>query len=809
MADLLRQRPAIGGPGLEPRWTPSCKDGIGTAYSTQSRVWFTTARGIITEVYYPTIDRPQVRDLQLLVTDGSSFFHDEKTHLRTSVEEIEPHALGLKITNEDPDGRYRIVKELISDPHQACLLMRVAIERDAGYEGPLRVFALLAPHVGVGGWGNDAYVATRGGLEFLVAHRSRPAADGRDGEPPWIALAADVPFRALSVGYVGASDGWQDVSKHFELTQLYDHALDGNVALTGELDLRGRSEVTVGLAFGDHLHHATSTLFQSLGVSFAHNRARFIDQWHRAAKEALLPIERFAGDGGRLYRRSHAVLIAHEDKTYPGALIASLSIPWGEDKGDEELGGYHLVWTRDLVNSATGLLATGDKWTPLRALIYLACLQREDGGFPQNSWINGEPYWTGVQLDEVAFPILLARRLKEEDALQEFDPYRLVLKAAGYLVRHGPVTHQERWEEASGFSPSTLAACIAGLVCAAQFARERDDEETALFLEDHADFLERNVEHWTVTGAGTLVPGIRRHYVRILPADPGDPYPGEDIERATLRLKNQAPGARTDFPAREIVDAGFLELVRYGVRRAGDPLVEDSLRVVDALLKVETPNGPCWRRYNEDGYGERPDGSAFRGWGKGRAWPLLAGERGHYELAAGRDAIPYVRSIERFAMRGRLIPEQVWDEDDLPERGLRRGHATGGAMPLMWAHAEYVKLLRSLSTGTVFDRVPAVYERYAKGSRPKAGPEIWKFNRQIRSVRAGQKLRIVARAPFTLRWTRGDWSGARETVARGTAAFAWYVDIEVAQRERAPVRFTFAWEGGRWEGRDFEVAIEG
>jgi glucoamylase len=797
MADLLKTRPAPGGPGLEPRWTPSSKDGVGTAYSTQSRIWFTTANGIITEIYYPTIDRPQVRDLQLLVTDGSTFFHDEHDYMKTTVAELEPHALGLTITNEDPGGRYRIVKDVITDPHQPCLLVRISLLRSSSYRGPLRVHVLCAPHLEVGGWGNNGYVASRAGREFLVAHKQQT----------WLALAADRPFLRRSCGYVGTSDGWQDLKKSCSLAREFDCAENGNIALAGELDFRGREECILGLAFGEHLHHATSTLFQSLGVDFAHHRERFVDQWHRAAREKLLPLESHAHDGGTLYRRSHSYLVAHEDKTYPGALIASLSIPWGQDKGDEELGGYHLVWTRDMVNSATGLLASGDTWTPLRALIYLACLQRQDGGFPQNSWINGEPYWTGIQLDEVAFPILLAHRLHEEGALREFDPYPLVLQAAGFLVRNGPATDQERWEEASGFSPSTLASNIAALICAARYARHREDEETAAFLEEYADFLEARVERWTVTGSGTLVPGIPRHYIRILPADPAGPVPPDEPDGATLRLKNRGPGERADFPAKEIVDAGFLELVRYGIRRPGDQLIEDSLAVVDAVLKVETPLGPAWRRYNEDGYGERPDGSAYRGWGKGRAWPLLTGERGHYELAAGRDPSPYVRALERFARGGRLIPEQVWDEADRPALGFKKGGPTGGAMPLMWAHAEYVKLLRSIRDGRVFDLVPGVAERY-QGSKERRALEVWKFNRQPRSVRPGSTLRVIAAAPFRLRWTLGEWSAARDTQCFSTAVRAWFVDIDVPESQQAPLRFTFAWDQGRrWEGRDFKVNV--
>ncbi len=449
-------------------------------------------------------------------------------------------------------------------------------------------------------------------------------------------------------------------------------------------------------------------------------RERFVREWADACSESSA-MHAAAGDGGRLAHTSQSLLQAHEDKLYRGALIASLSIPWGEAHGDEDLGGYHLVWTRDMVNSATGLLAAGHAGAPLRALIYLSVVQRPDGGFYQNFWISGEPYWQGIQLDEVAFPILLAHRLHRLDALERFDPFPMVRAAAGFLVRNGPATRQERWEEAAGYSPSTLASNIAALTCAAAFFQERGDSATATFVQEYADFLEAHVDEWTVTSQGSLLPGVPRHYIRILPVSMDDVSPDEDPDHGILTLANQAPGAQADVPANQVVDAGFLELVRYGIKPAGSALMEDSLRVVDALLKVDTPYGPAWRRYNHDGYGQREDGGPFVGWGRGRAWPLLAGERGHYELAAGRSAAPYLRALESFAHGAGLLPEQVWDEADRPDLGFRLGGPTGSAMPLMWAHAEYLKLLRSTADGAVFDLVPEVAERYRRPRCQRAG----------------------------------------------------------------------------------------
>jgi glucoamylase len=490
---------AFGAPGIEPRWTRGAKEAVGTAYSTSSRVWFTVSGGILSEIYYPTIDRPQVRDLQYLVTDGETFFHDIRRHLNSTVEYVTGCGLGIRIVNEDPDGRYRLINHVIGDPHQACVLIQTRLEGDQDFLSSLRLYVLLAPHLEVGGWGNTGNVTRIAGHSFLTAHKS----------DTWLALAADVPFLRNSCGYVGARDGWQEIARSFKVEHEFAAAGDGNIALSAELDLHSRDNFTLGLAFGHSLHRAVTTLFQSLGIPFDEHSERMRQQWDRACSGFAAPAPNLVSDGGALYHRSHELLLSHEDKSYPGAIIASMSIPWGETKSDDDLGGYHLVWTRDMVNSATGLLAAGDTTTPLRALTYLACSQQPDGGFPQNFWIDGRPYWLGIQLDEVAFPIMLAWRLRKANALGHFDPYPMVLLAARYLVMHGPVTPQERWEENSGYSPSTLASIITALVCAACWARERGDEPTARFLEEYADFVEEHVEIWTVTRNGTLVQASR------------------------------------------------------------------------------------------------------------------------------------------------------------------------------------------------------------------------------------------------------------------------------------------------------------
>jgi glucoamylase len=383
----------------------------------------------------------------------------------------------------------------------------------------------------------------------------------------------------------------------------------------------------------------------------------------------------------------------------------------------------------------------------------------------------------------------------------------MVRSAAAYLVRHGPATQQERWEEDSGYSPSTLAISIAALVCAADFVRARGKQDEANFLLDYADFLESHIETWTVTTDGSLVPGIKRHYIRIHPAAIDDVSPDENPDHGLLTINNRPPGQPWQFPAKDITDGGFLELVRYGIRKPGDSLVEDSLRVVDAVLKVKTPFGPCWRRYNNDGYGPHPDGRPFQGWGQGRAWPLLTGERAHYEFAAGRDIRKLIRAMERLAFRGRMLPEQIWDSPDVKSAGMYFGKPAGSAMPLMWAHAEYVKLLRSVADGRVFDLIPVVAERYLKG-RGRKDLEVWKPTRQVREVAAGQVLRIQATDSFRLHWTSDGWVSTSATPSSSTEVGIEFADIAIRGDQSAPVQFTFFWTGSNhWEEHNYAVRI--
>jgi glucoamylase len=788
---------AFGAPGIEPRWTSSAKEGVGTAYHTSCRVWFTLSHGIINEIYYSHVDQPNTRDFQFLISDGETFCHEEKRDLTHLTEYPERDCLFYRITNSEPQGRYRLIKHVLTNPHRSVLLVHTKVEvAEESLRGKLRIYALLAPHTAGYGAGNSAWCSEIGDIGLFHAQR----------QDVHLIMACSTGFCRRSVGYVGFSDGWQDLMHNFKMDWKFRAAENGNIALTGEVDLPDNDEFTIGIALGRSYQSTATKLFQSLAEPFAFHRRGYVRQWQRAVVNPKFDLSSDTCDGGGMYRLSRCVLLAHEDKVFQGAIVASMSIPWGETKGDKDLGGYHLVWTRDLVHSATALLATGQIGTPLRALIWLAAIQRPDGSFPQNSWIDGTAYWSGLQLDQVAGPIILAWRLHKHDALVLFNPRVLIVRAAAQLMLQGPVTSQDRWEENAGFSPSTLAIVIAALVCTAEWAKEYGMTTTADFMFAYADWLAAHVDEWTVTTRGELVEGFPRHYIRINPTDPNAPDPHADPNTAMIQIANGG-GLH---PARNVVGGDFLQLVRYGIRGPNDPIVLDSIEVIDRVLKHDLPQGPGWRRYNHDGYGQKDDGGAFDGTGVGRCWPILTGERGHYELAAGRDPKPLIAAIENFANQGGMLTEQLWDGADLPEAHMKRGCPTGAAMPLCWSHAEYVSLVRSRHDGVCFDRVEPAFQRYVLNP-VQSEYEIWTLRHPVRRVSRGKILRIIlAAAQATVVWSTD--GGARTNLLdtiHESALNLWFADFPTADWAAGSVlTFTLFWKRDqRWEGRDWRINV--
>ena len=799
MSDAERYAP--GWPGIAARWTSSAKSGIGTALNLHSRVWFTLSHGILNEVYFPRVDQACTRDLGLIVTNGVDFFSEEKRHCTFENHPLEPGVPVYELVNTCQSGRYRIEKEVFTDPYRNVVLQKVRFVPLRGTLADYRLYALLAPHLANHGAGNTGWLGDYKGVPMFFAHRDDTA----------LAFGCSGPWQKSSVGFAGYSDGWQDLSRNFRLTWDYTRAENGNIAFTGEIDLQACSgEFVLALGFGGIWSEAGQQVRASLSEPYDELRKNYVWHW-KDWQDGLLKLDQPMREHD-LFRVSASVLRSHESKEFVGGVIASLSIPWGFNKGDEDLGGYHLVWPRDLVEIACGFLAAGAHDDSLRVLRYLETTQEADGHWAQNMWLDGRPYWNGVQMDEAAFPILLVDLLCREAAAALGDLKRwwvLVERAAGYLARNGPVTQQDRWEEDAGYSPFTLAVEIAALLAAADLADTMGRATTANYLRDTADSWNDRIERWVYATNNdfTKQVGVDGYYVRIAPPETdGAASPLEGF----VPIKNRPP-ADSYGPASHIVSPDFLALVRFGLRAPDDPRILNTLKVIDALLRVDLPQGPCWYRYNGDGYGEHEDGSPFDGTGVGRAWPLLAGERAHYELAAGRPQVAeqLLHVMECSTSGNRLIPEQVWDSPDIPERELFRGKISGSACPLVWAHAEYIKLRRSLRDGKVFDQPPQTVQRYQVEKKQSTLVE-WRYNNKCRSVIAGNALRIAVLQPALVHWSSDGWRTTHDTNTSDTGLGIHIADLPASQlRPGQEVAFTFLWlQAQRWEGTNYSVVVE-
>ena len=795
MADL-----APGAPGISPRWTSSAKSGVGTAITNQSRVWFTLSHGIFNEIYFPSIDHACVRDMGLLVTGKGAFFSEEKRDATSEIHWMEPGVPGFRLVNSCISGRYRIEKLVVSDPARDTVLQQVTFTALRGPLAAYQLFVLLAPHLGNQGNGNTAWIGDHQGTPMLFAQRGGVA----------LALACSVPWTTRSAGYAGTSDGFQDLSQHKRMTWEYARAEDGNVALTGGIDLAaGQGRCVLALGFGEDTGQAAENASASLRDGFDKAQADYVAGWKQWIATHQAPPEEPIAPGD-LCAPSLAVLRTHESKTTPGGMIASLSIPWGFSKSDNDLGGYHLVWSRDMVETAGGLLAAGAHEEVGRVLWYLHATQLPDGHWPQNMWLDGSPYWNGIQMDETALPILLLDLARRENALGDTDVaqfWPMVRRAAGYLVQNGPVSPEDRWEEDPGYTPFTIGAEIAALLAAADLADLNYEAATATYLREIADVWHGSIDRWMYASDTDWSRkfGISGYYVRIAPPD----WDGTSRFLENVPIKNVSEADGTVISS-HLVSPDALALVRFGLRDARDPRMRDTAKIIDEMLKIETASGPTWHRYNADGYGEHADGSPFVGTGIGRGWPLLTGERGHFELAAGRadEAQKLLVAMESFAGDGGLIPEQVWDAADLPDLELFHGRPTGSAMPLVWAHAEYLKLRRSLRDGRLFDLPPQTVQRYLV-DKTVSSLITWRFNHKIRSMPAGKILRVETMAQAVVHWSADDWRTAQDATTRDVGLGIFVADLSSsALPVGAVVKFTFYWpDSNHWEGTNFAVSV--
>ena len=773
---------APGAPGIGPTWTSSAKDMVGCALGP-GRLWFTTGFGIVNEVYYPRIDLPQIRDLGFIVADDQGFWVEVKRLHDYRTRQPQPGVPAVEIVHSH--SRFALHLRIVCDPEREVLLVEVRLEGDA----QLRPYALLAPHLGGSGHDNVAQASLYHGRRMLWAEQG----------PFGLALACvdaaqGDAWGATSAGYVGASDGWQDFRHNGRMAWQYQDAGPGNVALMGQMP---RAAV-LALGFGTSREAAATLALSACCQPFNAVWRHYVAPWKRWQHQVQFP----QGLPPVLHDQlatSAMVLRVHQDKTYPGAMVASLSVPWGN--ANDNIGGYHLVWPRDLVESASGLLALGALSEARDVLRYLIATQQASGSWAQNQWLGGKPFWGGNQLDEAAFPVLLAAALGERDALDGIAVAAMVRAALGFIVRNGPATEQDRWEEDAGINAFTLATCIAALVCGAQWL-EPPARDWALRI---ADDWNARVEDWTTVRDSALARrlGVAGYYVRIAPVVGCD---GGSRLQCVLAIKNrlQDPG----LAAEDQVSTDFLQLVRLGLRDARDPTVLDTIKVVDALLRVDTPSGPAWHRYNGDGYGEHADGAPFDGAGQGRAWPLLTGERGHHAVAAGEDPLPYLEAMAAMTGRDGLIPEQVWDSEPVPRHALFPGKPSDSAMPLVWAHAEFVKLAASRALGRPFDRREAVWQRYG-GRVPQPAHAFWTHQLPVRSITSGQVVCLALPRPASVHYGFDGW---RDIADRATEDSGLGLHIAVLPSEGLSagrrIDFTLYWsEEGTWEGRDHCIVV--
>ncbi|HEY1213947.1 MAG TPA: glycoside hydrolase family 15 protein, partial [Bryobacteraceae bacterium] len=739
---------------------------------------------------------PNTRSVRFLIAGPQGFFSDESEGKHRTTQS-DPLAPCFRVGTEERQQRYRIVKEVITDPGRDALLMKVQFQPASD---ELRLFLYAEPNIGGLGEKNDAWVGEYKSIPMLFASRSGLA----------MALVASVPFKAAGAGFVGRNDGLTDLEQHQQLTWTYTEALQGNVALTAEIDwAAGGGEFTVVLACGGHPAEAGQQARAGLLQRFEEVRRKYVEGWRRAQQSWLDLGSASAKGGVDYYRASTAVLQTHESKRFPGGIIASLSSPWGAVRGDQKTGGYHVIWPRDMAEAAIARLAHGDLQSARRSLFFLQCTQEADGSWSQNMWLDGTPHWTGIQLDGPGLAILLADLLRREGGVGLRDYFPMIRNAAGFLVRVGPCTGQDRWEENAGYTPFTMAADIAALLAAADFADIEKQDAVAQFLRETADAWNAMVDEMTYVEGTDLAAKyrVRGYYMRIAPPEAiSRGRPGE----FNIHIKNH-PEGEGDMRAADLISVDPLALVRFGLRSAADQRILDTVTVIDATLKEDVATGPVWRRYTNDGYGEQENGEPFTRTGIGRGWPLFAGERAHFEIARGCfEQAGYLRGVmEAQANECGLIPEQVWDAKDIPERNLFNGRPSGSSMPLVWAHAEYIKLLRSLKERRVWDMPPQTVGRYVR-RKVRTLFNIWTFSQQRGRLQEGMDLRIDLLASARVRWTCDDWKTAEEAETTDSGLGVHYVLLKLnGSRRGTQVQFTFLWlEDGRWEGKNFSVQVE-
>ncbi len=727
--------PAVDGPGALSHFDLARKDCLGTSRTTTSKVWYTVAGGVLSDVYYPTIDNTNVETLQYIVTDGSTFTDLQTRDMVSTATSLDGSGMVCRVTSKARSGKYQIVTDYITDPDRNTLLMNTRFV--SSKHTNLKLFVRFDPTVngnGGGGAGNggadSAVTDTSTGHPIPVAYDTNTVtnAANRDYAQPVFA-ALDAPFASVTNGFVGqSSDGLVQLDAGRQLTTVNDAADSGNVVQVAEVKQRhdGRA-FTMALGFGATQAAAVHTAEASLRGDFDRIKARYEAGWQRYDNKLNPPPSKLPGlSKSRIrqladaYYLSINVVKAAEDKTFPGAIVAGLSSPWGQavsagDPNNTYFGSYREVFSRDLYEAWTGLMAAGDRATARDATLFLFQHQQQpDGSMPRNSLVNGKtaPDSFGTQLDEVAYPILMADQLGLTDPTM----YEQHIKpAANFVVARGPSFGAERWEEQSGFSPSTISAEIAGLLAGAHIADINGDAASARLWRAVADDFQRSIKNWTVTTNGSK--STDPYFIRL--SKSGDPNAA-----VSYNVGNGGP----TLDQRDVIDAGFLELTRLGILPANDADIANSLGVVDATIKSDTSSGPGWHRYNGDGYGD--DGTIGSPWapsgkGTGHLWPALTAERSEQSLQTGDTvgAAQLLDAMAQFSSGVGLIAEQSWEQPDLAASpygtdptiasiGFVNGKPAGSASPLVWSAGSFVRLAADLRAHRLVDQPANTVHRY-------------------------------------------------------------------------------------------------
>ncbi|MES2933170.1 MAG: carbohydrate-binding module family 20 domain-containing protein [Pseudomonadota bacterium] len=712
---------ASGGPGATSVWAPAQKSFLGTSASSTSRVYFTGYRGIVTEVFYPTVDKAQTVDFQFLVGDTAKTFVDEEKLQPYTATQPDKRSMTWQTASSNAGHHWQISKTVFTDPSRNALIQRTTFNALNGKNvSNFNLYLLHNPSMNNSGGGDTSKTLASGGRTLMVASDSnRVSAIGVS--QAWKNVGGTT---MVSNGFVGVNDGWTDLlggASDKTMNSSFDLAAGGNVAQMGWIDFGGSTATTISfdvvLGFGTTETEAMATTNATLSDNLATLRTTYDAQWHTYNSG----LSTQGGTADDQYYLAAMSLKTIQDKSN-GAMIAGLGSPWGESVSSDN--GYHLVWSRDLFKFANALITAGDLSAGAAAVNYLFNVQQKaDGSFPQNSWVDGTPFWTGIQMDQQAMPISLAYRMGSTI----YNPlWPKIKKAADFIVGNGPWTAQERWEETSGYSPSTIAAEIAGLVAASKIASANGDTVSAAKYMATADYWQQNVAAWTFTNNGSL--GNGKYYFRINPAGKSNSGTGPQVYNPSsgpdVATNVNIGNGGGSHDQRRVIDGGFLELVRMGVKRANDSTILETIPEYDSTIKQTIAGkGDAWFRYNFDGYGEQNDGSAYNGTGRGRLWPIFTAERGMYEIAksgVGSSGGGFLTTLKAFSTPEGFLPEQIWNNTATlidgwqvtTPAGYAPGTATKSIAPLSWAMGEYINLLASINAGKVVDIDPSVCGRY-------------------------------------------------------------------------------------------------